>query len=372
MEQEKNYRIVNKIIIAENTVFLSAAWSRERPLNFVKAVDPDLTELFRQQGLQAMLRAVLRLVYHGDCRLRASSRITKALRESVHTLTLDQIHELEEDAVVAHLAVMTEQILLNPGYDPADDPLAVSRPGQRPEEEIYVSLLGQMEIRCGEARVVEELGSQPLAWGLLKYLLAEPRRSVTLEELLQQGIWPESEGEEVGAARVRLRRAREVLEPLGLGSRRGLISFSAGYYGVNPRYPLRLDTDTFLALAEEIESLPPADHRAIALGRQALEQFKGPFLAYSQDVAWTEEHRRYYHGRFTALARELVERSRALGSDELLPLLTRRAADIVPEEEQLHRHIISYLVQRKQELELTRYIAQLDRSGRANWLRDPE
>ena len=275
----KQYEIVNKIIIENDRVFLSSAPSDLRPLSFARAEEPRLTEALRTGGLQAMLSVVLRRVYRGEYRLRAQSRITRALRESIHAFPMELIGKLDEDTVVYHLSAAAEKTLADPEYDPAEElnALLAQFPATRPENEVQVRLLGRIELENVRGKVEENIARQSLPWMLLKYLLVSPEREVDLPELLRENVWPCSarEEDEEGSARVRLRRLRESLRPLGLDGKQGLVVFSAGKYALNPDYVLRTDVSEFSELMEKLADCPEEDPEGLQLCRRALELFRG-------------------------------------------------------------------------------------------------
>ena len=372
----KRYDIVNKIIIEDDSVFLSKARSDIRPLDFQRTADPLLTDVYQKSGLLAMLSIVLRRVYRGEYRLRAQSKITRALRESLHAFPLELIGKLDEDTVVYYLSVVAEKILGDPDYEPAEELQALLRQyagdaEQNSQENVVrIKLFGQIELHNSKGNVVENPSRQSLPWMLLKYLLVDPEREVELSELLQVGIWPASreEVDEVGAARVRLRRLRDALRPLGLDGKQGLVTFSAGKYKINPQYVLQLDTTSFLALMEGMKNLPPESADGLRLCREALELFRGPFMDGTEDEAWLKPHRDFYHQEFQTLVRATLERCALLNNSEVIPLLCRRAAAIVPWDEALQQEIIAYLVKHQRESDLMQHMTRLIRSGKADWI----
>ena len=60
---------------------------------------------------------------------------------------------------------------------------------------------------------------------------------------------------------------------------------------------------------------------------------------------------------------------RATGDDSAVGLLWRRAIVVAPEAEELHRALVAFIVERRLETELLRYVSQLSRKGAA-WLRE--
>ena len=233
---------------------------------------------------------------------------------------------------------------------------------------LEAKLLGPLVLCRGGASVEENSARQPRPWLLLKYLLVNPGRQVGLEEL-QNTVWPEDRGQEnaPGRARVRLRRLREDLEPLGLGGPRGLVLFKSGCCSLNPAWAPDTDTARLLALLARLRPLPLEDPAGLALCREGLALFRGPLLAGTAAGPWLSPLRAYYARRFGELARSCLQRMQALGDSGPAALLSQQAAALAPQDEPLQRAVLHYLMAQGLELELLRYVPRLSASGAA-WL----
>ena len=233
---------------------------------------------------------------------------------------------------------------------------------------IQVRLFGGLELENPWGSVKETHGQKSAPLLLLKYLLLDPQRQVNQVEVMQN-LWSDNAQDAV-AARVRLRRLREMLAPMHLDGIRGLISFCAGKYFLNPEYIIHFDTEEFLALIDKSEHISYMDQTGLALCMQALELYRGPLLAYTGNAPWLMKQRAIYHARFCKLVRTTISRMRTLDTDAAFPLLWQRAAVVAPEEEALHRDIIEYLMERKSQKQLTQYMQLLTCSGAAKWIKD--
>ena len=371
-----NYEILNKIIIQGGAVYVSGAMSDKRPLEYSKREEAVLTDVFQKNGLHGLLTYVLREVYRGRYHLRNGSKITRALRESIHVLPLDQIRRIEEEVIVNKLADLAEVILKDPDHDLTEEIHAlrgmVNVEGDSPANTefddfvIQVNLFGQLEIKNQWGKVTESKAKQSLPWNLLKYLLMNPGNPVSLEELIDVGVWPE-DGDEV-AVRVRLRRLREALQPLHLDGKRGLILYRDGKYSINPKYIIKTDADEFLELVERIKRHPIDDPAGLLLVDRALGLFQGNYMAQTEDAPWVRGYQDSFKKAFSSLAYHALERILTQRGDAQIKLLCLRSVELLPEEEALHKGIIQYLVDRKQTTELMRHITSLNQSGKADWL----
>jgi len=240
----------------------------------------------------------------------------------------------------------------------------LKKPEEMGEFEVNVRLFGKLEIENKWGKVNEPRANRAGSWMLLKYLLANAGREITQEEL-QDAILPGgAESDTDGNARVRLTRARKVLEPLHLnGAKRGLILFNFGKYSVNPEYDIYSDEACFLELKRKIKASPVGDPAGMELCIEAIELFRGPYLDDVQTRPWIDSYRRAYANEFAALGLDTLSRVEALGDARAVPLLCRRAVAIAPDAEELHKALVKYLVEQKEEVELLRYISQLARTG---------
>ncbi len=93
---------------------------------------------------------------------------------------------------------------------------------------VRVTLFGPLTLE-NHLGTVTESNAQP--WLLLKYLLAHRGRDIPQAELDE--ALPIKGG--ANAARVRLSRLRDLLAPLGLDGKSGLVQVSCGTYRMNPR-----------------------------------------------------------------------------------------------------------------------------------------
>ncbi len=229
------------------------------------------------------------------------------------------------------------------------------------EHSVRVRIFGPVELenRFGRAREVPGQQSQP--WLMLKYLLANQGREASHTELLSQ-IWGDSridtEGNGDGAARVYLNRLRQILKPLQLDGKNGLIGFSAGYYSLNPNFELNADMDLFWILMDKIRIAPFGDPNGLVLCVEALELFRGKVMENTEESPWLRLIRENYNEAFCFLACSTLERMETLNDHAAIELLSQRALKLVPEEEELQWEIIAFMAKQGLEEELLHHITQ--------------
>ncbi len=226
---------------------------------------------------------------------------------------------------------------------------------------VRARLFGALELENGLGRVREPEAGGGRPWLLLKYLLADPGREVGREEL-RFAVWPDLPPRWEGAARVRLRRLRAALAPIGLDGTDGLVLCHNYTYRLNPAWPLQVDAEEFAALAGRLRGLSMDDPAGLTMCRRCLELYRGELLAGTEDAPWLEGYRAAYGELLRRVAGETVERMEALGDRALAPLLCRRAARI-KEDPFLQKRLVRFLMENGSQEELIGYIAALARGG---------
>ena len=124
-----------------------------------------------------------------------------------------------------------------------------------------------------------------------------------------------------------------------------------------------------MEISKRLMLLPAKDKRGIALCREALELYRGEFMEYTEEAPWLSAYRAAYSRQLSSLARDTLARTAIHADDSLTELLCRRAAALIPEDEELHRALLARLMEQRRDILLVRYAAQLSRAGdRAKWL----
>ena len=224
---------------------------------------------------------------------------------------------------------------------------------------IHIKMFGQLELQNQQGRITENLIRETFPWLLLKYLLTNMGRAVTLAEL-SSVLWPNKmKTDQNGNIRVRLYRLREALEPLGLGGQHGLVLSQGQSLSLNPEYTLATDTGRFLTLVNMERDTALDNHRGLELCREALELYRGPVFSYTSPAFWLMRYRYPYQEGFKHIVQQSLKRMALTGSEEFLHLLCRRAIQVMPEEHGLHDSIINYLLEHQKQAELVSHITQL-------------
>ena len=238
---------------------------------------------------------------------------------------------------------------------------------------VYVTMLGTFSLSFQGAQVREPLSRETLHWQLLKYLVENRDRAVGQQELVRVLWRPEDFGPDVcGTIRVRLRRLRESLGPIGLSdSRAGLVLYAQDKYFLNSDYPLELDVQRLRALCRLAgNGMLPAAERLNAC-REALALCDGPYLERSASALWLEAGRKETAAQFRSLALAAMDLGRQERDLSLGGLLSARVLRMAPEDEELNTRLMIFLMDQGCTAEAVNHYAQLVRMAEAGGKKPP-
>ena len=238
--------------------------------------------------------------------------------------------------------------------------------------QIRVRLFGNLEMENKFGRMDDVTArNHALTWLTLKYILVNLNRNVDQDELMAFTFEGKPITEQDGAMRTRLKRTRTLLKPLGLDGRNGLILFSDGKFRCNPDFELITDEKEFLNILDRLDNIPADDPAGLVLCTEAMELYRGEYLACTYTDGWLKPYRDHYKREFTKLCEDVMERMAELRTYSAAELLWRRAIAVVPVEDALHQKIFRFLVDNRQRMEIPRYVSQLYLKG-ASWINDFE
>ena len=238
---------------------------------------------------------------------------------------------------------------------------------------VYVTMLGTFSLSYQGAQVREPLSRETLHWQLLKYLMENRDRAIDQKELVWVLWRPEDFGPDVcGTIRVRLRRLRESLGPIGLGdSRAGLVLYAQDKYFLNSDYPLELDVQRLRAFCRLAGNgaLPPEER--LEACRSALALCTGPYLERSASAPWLETGRRETAAQFRSLVLSAMDLAGQADDPSLGGLLSARVLRMAPEDGELNTRLMIFLMDQGCTAEAVSHYAQLVRMAEAGGKEPP-
>lgn len=214
------------------------------------------------------------------------------------------------------------------------------------KQTVRISLLGTFSVSRGSLCVGEPMaGRESQSWKLLKYMCANYSRTVDVEELTRELIFAGSENNIDNTLRVRLRRARAILDRVGLGDKRnGLLLYGNGKYWINGDLEPVIDAREADGLYRRAaDSTLGAEERLSACLR-AIGLFGGRYLQYSEKSAYAELLREKYDAMFRALLRLVFELMRLSGDWSGVPRVCESVMRVFPDGLDVHDHVLCALI----------------------------
>lgn len=214
----------------------------------------------------------------------------------------------------------------------------LTRPAQRSYPSVEVQTYG-LRVRTLGAESLERDGRlvSPSEWRaasareLFLYLLFEGAQT---REQIGLSFWPDSPQKSVRSSfHTTLYRARQALGE-------NVIVFVDGLYRVNPEIDLWCDAQELETLTAQARLLPPRDARTEDLWRRAASLYQGDFLL-SVDMDWTFTRREALREDYLDALIGLGECARARRDLKEAIQAFKRALDVDPYREDIHRAILS-------------------------------
>ena len=229
------------------------------------------------------------------------------------------------------------------------------------ENIVTVTMFGKFTISYQGKKISERVAPvENQSWRMLKYILVNAGRGITMEELAQE---LSAEGEEAAVAnnlRVRLSRMRDILGDLGLGSvKNGLILFGDGQFWVNGDYQIVTDRDKidwcYVSMADQ------KTPREGKLGEyiDGLACFNGIFLENSRNSFWIGKARAHYDKVYLQLLDFCMEAMAETGDYSRADVVLNGALRLKPWELDVHDRLLRGLLKQNRIAEAATYYAKL-------------
>ena len=223
---------------------------------------------------------------------------------------------------------------------------------------IFVTTLGQFQVSCNGQVLTESAGRSYKLWDLFKLLLINRGKAIGPEQIMEI-LWPDQDLEnDKGALRTLVYRLRKVLE-LGTDGC-GSINLHNGSYSLVLDDRVEVDTDRFERLIRQGVALSENHpNEAMIPLREAVDLYKGEFLAECSYFDWVLPARNYYHRLHMEAVMSLAQLLDQTGQHADRARLCEKALLVEPYDEELHLIFIDALVKdgrRRQALSHYEYI----------------
>jgi DNA-binding SARP family transcriptional activator len=219
---------------------------------------------------------------------------------------------------------------------------------------LRIRALGRMRIESDDELLAGEwLGHRP--GQVLKYLICERGRVVTMEELLDV-FWPTAGRAGASSVRQAIHTLRDRLEPdRPKGKPSGYVVARTGGYELTPGR-VWIDADDFEAQARAgLEALQNgAPDRALTALEDAARAYEGDFLADEPYAEWALAERERLRDLAAQVLRALAGLRRAEGDYEAAAEHLHRLAELEPLDLEAQRELLALMVRRGRHSEAMR------------------
>ena len=174
------------------------------------------------------------------------------------------------------------------------------------EVQLKIEMLGSFVIVYGETRITEQAKRVSKIWKMLQYLIANRKKTVPQDELIEIFCDDEMVSNPGSAIRTMVYRARGVLAESGLPIADNIILTKNGGYMWNNSIPCIIDAEEFETLCKRAGT-DIEDDEQLACLLQAAELYKGDFLPYSASEMWVLPIARWYRSMYINCVHKAIE-----------------------------------------------------------------
>lgn len=208
---------------------------------------------------------------------------------------------------------------------------------------IYISLLGNFEIKNGDAKIEETINRSKKMWNLLGYIITYHNKHISQNEYIDM-LWPdEVSANPVNALKTLLSRVRTLLEPIAINQENFILS-SQGSYQWNNKLPCVIDIEEFEKYCKKAtDEAYPEDER-IKFFKKALDLYQGDFLTKHSTELWVIPLATYYHNLYLDTVKAFLQLLNTRNEYELMEYYCSKALQIERFDETLHCIFIQILL----------------------------
>lgn len=220
---------------------------------------------------------------------------------------------------------------------------------------VRITMLGHFTITVDGDTLTDDINRSQKLWNVLAYLIVHRDRAAPQSEFVEQ-FWPDDHSANpISALKTLLYRVRAMLLPC-FGGKADPILSQRGSYSWNKDIVCHLDTDEFAALCQEAAAPALSDVKRLELRRKADRLYHGDFLPKLCDEMWVVPLSTRLHNLYLENTKALCHLLDTAEQYEEMNLVSSRAAELAPLDEEIHVLVIrSLLRQGKDTAALTHY-----------------
>lgn len=221
---------------------------------------------------------------------------------------------------------------------------------------LRVQMMGGFSITCGDRAVTENDGRTKKIWMLIEYLLANRKKDISQERLIEI-LWEDEEGCEApfNALKNLVYRARKILMKLS-DEKLEYIKFVRNTYSWNNDIPCTMDIEEFERNWSEASQAERPDDERIERYSAAIALYRGEFLPKSSYSSWVVAKNAYYMSIYHECVTKLSELLAKKDHYEEIITICENAVALYPFEEEIHHLLLTaYIKDGKQAKALSHY-----------------
>lgn len=208
---------------------------------------------------------------------------------------------------------------------------------------IYISLLGNFEIKNGDAKIEETINRSKKMWNLLGYIITYHNKHISQNEYIDM-LWPdEVSANPVNALKTLLSRVRTLLEPIAINQENFILS-SQGSYQWNNKLPCVIDIEEFEKYCKKATDVSYPEDERIKFFKKALDLYQGDFLTKHSTELWVIPLATYYHNLYLDTVKTFLQLLNTRNEYELMEYYCSKALQIERFDETLHCIFIQILL----------------------------
>ncbi len=230
------------------------------------------------------------------------------------------------------------------------------------DDVLRINMFGEFSISYGDKTITDRMNRSKKTWTLLQYLIAHRDRDISKNELIDL-LWPESEIDDPSnTLKTLLHRLRTTIETLNIDKTNQIIVSSGGTYSLNKSINYIVDTDVFEHLLQEAYSGKLSLKDKLAKLCEAVEFYKGDFLARNSLETWIVPISTYFRAKYMKAATDIVEIFMRQEKYSELVEFCQKVVTIDPFEERIHFALVKGLIEtgkNKQAINHYNYVSEL-------------
>ena len=207
-----------------------------------------------------------------------------------------------------------------------------------------VRMLGGFELQKGDHVISENSNRSHQMWNLLQFLIAHRRKGVSQAEIIDS-LWPDDSSDSpANALKNLVYRVRSTVAATGFPNGKDIIQFESGNYFFNCEAGCVIDIEEFERLCKEAENTSHPLNEQCDLCLEALDLYKGKFLAKSSHVSWVVPLSTYYHGLYLRCINHAINILKQQNRHKEIIAICEKALLIDQFEEVLYEELIRSLI----------------------------